>query len=132
MDEANERRAFELLQWVPHSLPSEFDPALAAKNHYTQLQRKRSDLALDAWEQAHAFESSTEMKSFKKLHVLTNHQHDAFFSPARARSGFYSARLRDLTVSECPQNTQAPRRRYRFKRTGIRLASFDEERGSAS
>ena len=45
-----ERRAWFLLQWVPYSLPSEFDEELAATGHYTRLQKQRSDLALDEFD----------------------------------------------------------------------------------
>ena len=47
-----ERRAFALLQWVPYSLPSEFSLELAAKGHYSRLQRQRSDQALDELDKA--------------------------------------------------------------------------------
>ena len=53
-----ERRAYDLLQWVPYSLPTEFDPDLADQGHYTALQRERSDRALDAWDREHPSDSS--------------------------------------------------------------------------
>ena len=46
-DLAAERHAYMLLQWVPYSLPAEFDEELALKGHYSKLQRQRSDAAAD-------------------------------------------------------------------------------------
>lgn len=47
-----EERAWLLLQWVPYSLPTEFDEDLAAQSHYTRLQKLRSDKALDDFDRA--------------------------------------------------------------------------------
>ena len=48
-----ERRAFAFLQWVPYSLPTEFDEDLAADGYYTKTQKQRSNAALDAFDKQH-------------------------------------------------------------------------------
>ena len=63
-----EERAFFLLQWVPYSLPVEFDEDLALKRHYTKLWRQRSDAALDELQKAE------ERQARKAQRSTTNHQ----------------------------------------------------------
>ena len=48
-----EERAFDLLQWNPYSLPTEYDDDLALVGYYSKTQKERSDRALDAWEEEH-------------------------------------------------------------------------------
>ena len=132
MNNEKERRAFEMLQWLPYSLPADFDPSLASQGHYSSLQQKRSDIALDAWDNANPFESSSELKSFKELHSLGLFLDDVYFSPSKARNGFYTAELRRLTLSKGFEKPEKPRRRNRYKRNRSRLASFDAERSGAS
>ena len=43
-----ERAAWEMLRWVPYSLPTEFDPALAIEGHYSRMQDHRSSKAVSA------------------------------------------------------------------------------------
>ena len=50
-----EQRAYDLLQWVPYSLPGFFDDDLAAIGHYTGIQVQKSDAALNAWDKDHPF-----------------------------------------------------------------------------
>ena len=45
-----EERAFDLLQWNPYSLPTEYDDDLALVGYYSKTQKERSDRALDVWE----------------------------------------------------------------------------------
>ena len=52
-----ERRAYELLQWVPYGLPAEFDDELAQAGYYSKIQRQRSDAALDAFDAAHPYQT---------------------------------------------------------------------------
>ena len=59
-----ERRAFELLQWVPYGLPADFDDGLAQAGYYSKIQRQRSDEALDAFDAAHPYETSPELAAF--------------------------------------------------------------------
>jgi len=94
IDYSKEHRAWQLLQWQPWSLPHEFDEDLAAKGYYTDLQRKRSDQALDAWDQEHAKESSPELAAFQELERQGVYGQRTYFSPAKAKDGFYTKRLK--------------------------------------
>jgi hypothetical protein len=42
-----EERAFDLLQWNPYSLPTEYDDELALVGYYSKTQAERSNRALD-------------------------------------------------------------------------------------
>jgi hypothetical protein len=132
MIDDKERRAFALLQWVPYSLAADFDPALAIKGHYTCLQKQRSDKALDAWDKANPIQSSPELKAFKTLHDLGHFSDEEYYSPSKAKNGFYTAELKRITLSCSTDETQKPSRRNRYRRTRGRLASFDAECGGAS
>jgi len=125
MADDKERRAYDLLQWVPYGLPAEFDPVLAIQGHYTQLQKHRSDKALDDFEKANPIQSSPELQAFKTLHNLGHFSDDIYYSPAKAKDGFYIAELKRITVSGSANEAEKSSRRSRFQRTRSRLASFD-------
>jgi len=91
-----ERRAWELLQWVPYSLPTEFDEELASQGHYTKLQKQRSDAALDQWEKDHPAPTSPELEAFRELETRGIYNHKQFFSPSKAKDGYYTSRLKTL------------------------------------
>ena len=65
-----EEQAFDLLQWVPYSLPSEYDEDEAMCGKYSAMQRQRSDAALKVWDQKHPYESSDELTAFRELQRL--------------------------------------------------------------
>lgn len=113
-DFSAELRAFGLLQWVPFSLPGEFDEDLAADGHYTKLQRQRSNQALDAWDKQHPREQSDELAAFMHLEWLGVYTQHDFFSPAKAKNGYYTKRLRDITAARKSQGvsgiTRSPRK----------------------
>ena len=113
-----ERRAFELLQWVPFGLPAEFDDELAQAGYYSKIQRQRSDAALNAFDAAHPYETSSELAAFRELERLRIYSPHTLFSPSKAKDGFYTRRLKELRQpgsSERPQNPPArrPKRSYR-------------------
>ena len=91
-----EQRAHDLLRWVEYSLPSDFDDELAAAGHYTRLQRQRSDKALDAWEPDHDRETGDELAAFRELERLGVYSQQDFYSPTKAKDGFYTDRLNRL------------------------------------
>ena len=93
IDIDKERRAYELLRWVPFALPSEFDEELAAKGHYTKMQRQRSDQALD---EVPEHETSSELTAFHELERIGVFTQDDFFSPSKAADGYYRKRLRAI------------------------------------
>ena len=77
-----EERAFDLLQWNPYSLPTEYDDDLALIGYYSKTQAERSNRALDAWEKEHPFKSSDELTAFRELERLGVYTNADFFSPS--------------------------------------------------
>ena len=91
-----EERAFDLLQWNPYSLPTEYDDDLALFAYYSKTQKERSDRALDAWEKEHPFKSSDELTAFRELERLGVYTQQDFFSPHKAKDGHYTKRIKQL------------------------------------
>ena len=104
-----EQRAYELLQWVPYSLPGFFDDDLAVVGLYTDIQAQRSDAALKAWDDDHPFVSSSELMAFKELERLGVYSDSDFYSPSKAKDGAYSEQLK----TRAPRiiNSSSPPRR---------------------
>ena len=65
-----EERAFDLLQWNPYSLPTEYDDDLALVGYYSKTQAERSNAALDAWEEQHPYKCCDELAAFRELERL--------------------------------------------------------------
>jgi len=130
-----ERSAYEMLRWVPYSLPTEFDPALAVEGHYSRMQDHRSSKALDAWDAAHPYEQSPELQAFFTLQAIGQLKEHDYFSPERAKQGGYSAQLKrvtasaDIPVSGSPKRAQGPSPSDRRQRSRSRLASGYAEPG---
>ena len=94
IDYDKEHLAWMLLQWQPWSLPNEFDEDLAAKGCYTDLQRKKSDQALETWDAEHPQQTSPELEAFIELERLSVYGKRTWFSPSKAKDGFYTRRLK--------------------------------------
>ena len=106
-----EERAFDLLQWNPYCLPTEYDDDLALVGYYSNTQKERSDHALDAWEKEHPFESSDELKAFRELEKLGVYTDADFYSPSKAKNGHYTSRLKEHRAdSREPQGSPRPSR----------------------
>ena len=103
-----ERRAYELLQWVPYGLPAEFDDGLAQAGYYSKIQRQRSDEALDAFDAAHPYETSPELAAFRELERLRIYSAHTLFSPSKAKDGHYTRRLKELREPGGAQRPQSP------------------------
>ena len=104
-----EQRAFDLLQWVPYSLPGFFDDDLAVIGHYTEIQTQKSDAALKAWDDDHPFVSSSELTAFKELERLGVYSDSDFYSPSKAKDGAYSEQLK-TRASRVVNSSSTPRR----------------------
>lgn len=104
-----EQRAYDLLQWVPYSLPSFFDDDLAVIGYYTEIQAQKSDAALKAWDDDHSFVSSSELTAFKELERLGVYSNSDFYSPSKAKDGAYSEQLK--TRAPRVINSSSPPRR---------------------
>jgi len=114
-----ERRAFALLQWVPYSLPAQFDYELAAQGHYTRLQQQRGNAALDDFDKQHPAERSTELQAFYELERLGVYTQSDFFSPTKAKDGYYARRLKLHLSTRKPDRAPTaarPHRRTRLHR----------------
>ena len=115
-DLERERRAWQLLQWVPYSLPTEFDGDLAIQGYYTTLQKQRSDLALDEWDKTHETPTSPELSAFKELEAKGIYNQSTLFSPSKAKDGYYSTRLKQLD-SKADSSQRSPRSVTAYRRT---------------
>ena len=75
---------------------AEFDEALAVQGFYTQVQKERSDKALDAFdlEQREA-PGQSELDAFRMLEAQGVLSQADFYSPTKAADGFYSKRLKE-------------------------------------
>ena len=104
-----EQRAYDLLQWVPYSLPGFFDDDLAVIGFYTETQAQKSDAALKAWDDDHPFVSSSELTAFKELERLGVYSDSNFYSPSKAKDGAYSEQLK--TRAPRVINSSSPPRR---------------------
>ena len=99
-----EEQAFDLLQWVPYSLPSEYDEDKAMCGKYSGMQRQRSNAALDAWDLKHPYESSEELTSFRELRRLGVYTDNDYFSPSLASDAFYRKTLKQHTATSASVN----------------------------
>ena len=104
-----EQRAYDLLQWVPYSLPGFFDDDLAVIGYYTEIQTQKSDAAIKAWDDDHPFVSSSELTAFKELERLGVYSDSDFYSPSKAKDGAYSEQLK--TRAPRVINSSSPPRR---------------------
>ncbi len=105
----SEERAFDLLQWVPYSLPAEYDDDLAVLGYYSKTQKERSDLALNAWDKEHPVKSGEELAAFRELERLGVYTNADFYSPSKAKDEHYSRRIKQLRDdSRKPQGPQRP------------------------
>lgn len=129
MNDDRERRAYEMLRWVPYSLPTDFDPALAIEGHYSRLQDHRSAIALDEFERKLPDNTSPELHAYQILQAIGHLKQHDYYSPARAKQGDYSATLKRITtrtgstVSGSPKRTEREVASDRRTRGRQRLAS---------
>lgn len=131
--DTTEERAYFLLQWVPYSLQAEFDEELAVTEHYSKLQKQRSNQALNAFDKEHQYECSDELTAFRELERLGVFSQSDFFSPSKAKDAFYSKRLKQhhAPVSSSDRKDQATGEGDHQDRAGEHLAAFAEERRRA-
>jgi len=88
-----EERAFDLLQWVPYCLPSQYDEEQAMLGYYSKTQKDRSDHAIGAWDAEHPYKSSDELEAFKELERLGVYTQADFYAPSKAKDGHYTGRI---------------------------------------
>ncbi len=118
IDPDKESRAYALLKWVPYSLPTDFDEELAMHGAYSAMQRKRSDAALDEYDAKHPYKPSSELAAFRELERLGIYNQSVFYSPAKAKCGHYSERLKKLSDRpSSPGHVGSPRSFKRNRRS---------------
>lgn len=138
MNNDRERRAYEMLCWVPYSLPSDFDPALAMAGTYTKMQDDRSNKALDEFERNLPDDTSPELHAYLILQAIGHLKEHDYYSPSRVKQGEYSATLKRITtrtdppVSGSSERTQGEVASDRRRRSRQRLASSYAKSGRAS
>lgn len=125
-----EEQAFDLLQWVPYSLPSEYDEDEAMCGKYSAMQRQRSDAALKAWDQKHPYESSDELTAFRELQRLGVYTDKNYFSPSLAKDAFYRQTLKQHTATTGSiDGPSPPRRKGDSGAKGTGLDALDAKQG---
>tara|TARA_R100000781_G_scaffold59712_2_gene38208 strand:+ start:4709 stop:5101 length:393 start_codon:yes stop_codon:yes gene_type:complete len=94
IDLDKERRAYEMLRWVPYSFPAEFNMELALLGVYSKAQKERSDEAIAEFEKNNPYETSPELAAFYKLEKLGRFTQSDYYSPSKAQEGYYSRELK--------------------------------------
>ena len=123
-----EQRAFDLLQWVPYSLPGFFDDDLAVVGYYTEIQTQKSDAALKAWDDDHPFVSSSELTAFRELERLGVYSDQDFFFVSMAKNGAYSEQLKTRAAPRVIDSSSPPRRESNSGGEGTGLdASYEKQ-----
>ena len=110
IDLDKERRAYEMLRWVPYSFPADFNMELALLGVYSKAQKERSDKALDEFEKQHPYESSPELAAFRKLEKLGRFTQSDYYSPTKAQESYYTRELKRFTRD---RNSSAGRRKQK-------------------
>ena len=117
IDFEKEKRAYEMLRWVPYSFPEDFDWEKAALGLYSKFQKERSDKALDQWEKEHPYSSSDEIKSFRELKILKVYGENTNYSPQKGSDGFYTKRLAEYNEN-AGRSTRKGRQIKKSRRNG--------------
>lgn len=128
--DTSEERAFNLLRWVPFSLPVDFDESLGNRCYYTQLQAQRSDQALKSFEALHPYQPSDELSAFRELERLGVLSQLDFFSPSLSKNAFYTKRLKQhhSTISDRNPEPQNESVGDCERGAGEQLAAFNAQR----
>ena len=124
-----EELAFDLLQWVPYSLPSEYDEEDAMCGKYSAMQKARSDAALDEWDLKHPYESSDELTAFRELRRLGVYTDKTYFSPSLAKDAFYRKTLSKATTTGSTDRPSLSRRKGDPGGKGKGLDASDAKQG---
>ena len=117
VDFEKEKRAYELLRWVPYSFPEDFDWEKAALGVYSKAQKERSDKALDKFDKANPYETSPELKAFRELEKLGVYKQTDYFSPQKAANGFYTRRLAEYKSNSGRRKGASPKIKIRSRKS---------------
>ena len=123
IDLDKERRAYEMLRWVPYSFPADFSMELALLGTYSKAQKERSDIALDEFDKQHPYESSPELSAFRKLEDLGRFSQKDYYSPHKAKEGYYTRELERYTRIRHSGNSPREPKRFAGNKKSRRLSS---------
>tara|TARA_R100000655_G_scaffold3020_1_gene11382 strand:+ start:967 stop:1359 length:393 start_codon:yes stop_codon:yes gene_type:complete len=123
IDLDKEKRAYEMLRWVPYSFPADFNMELALLGTYSKAQKERSDIALDEFEKQHPYQSSAELDAFRKLEDLGRFTQKDYYSPHKAKDNYYTSELERYTRITRSGNSPREPKRFRGNKKTRRLFS---------
>ncbi len=87
-----DERAYELLKFQSLAPLGGFDPSFP----YFDVWKAGSDAALDQWDKNSPYESSPELTAFRELERMGHYTQKDFYSPSKAKDGFYTEQLQTL------------------------------------
>jgi hypothetical protein len=116
IDYEKEKRAYEMLRWVPYSFPEEFDWEKAALGLYSKAQKERSDKALDQHDKEHPYRSSPELEAFRELERLGVYNDKDSYSPIKGANGFYTKRLAEYNNNSARRTRTSPKIKIRRRK----------------
>ena len=123
IDLDKERRAYEMLRWVPYSFPADFNMELALLGVYSKAQKKRSDDAIAEFEKNNPYETSPELAAFHKLEKLGRFTQSDYYSPTKAQEGYYTRELKRFTRDRNRSAGRRKQKRLRGNKKPRRLSS---------
>ena len=123
IDLDKEKRAYEMLRWVPYSFPADFNMELALLGTYSKAQKERSDIALDEFDKQHPYQSSAELDAFRKLEDLGRFTQKDYYSPHKAKENYYTRELERYTRITRSGNSPREQKRFRGDKKTRRLFS---------
>ena len=121
IDLDKEKRAYEMLRWVPYSWPADFDIELAKKGVYFKAQKERSDKALDEFDKKHPYETSPELAAFLKLEKLGRFTQSDYYSPSKAQESYYTRELKRHTRNRHSSTSRRQQKRLASNKRPRRL-----------
>ena len=123
IDLDKERRAYEMLRWVPYSFPADFNMELALLGVYSKAQKKRSDDAIAEFEKNNPYETSPELAAFHKLEKLGRFTQSDYYLPTKAQEGYYTRELKRFTRDRNRSAGRRKQKRLRGNKKPRRLSS---------
>ena len=109
VDFEKEKRAYEMLRWIPYSFPADFDWEKAALGLYSKAQKERSDKALEEHGKQNPYITSPELQAFRDLEKLGVYNQTDSYSPEKASNGHYTKRLAEYNENSSRRTRKSPK-----------------------
>jgi hypothetical protein len=100
-----DERAYELLKFQSLAPIGDFDPSFP----YFDVWKAGSDAALDQWDNKNPFDTSPELTAFRELERMGHYTQKDFYSPSKAKDGFYTDQLQGIKSGREPLSETARR-----------------------